>query len=73
MFVSDEPQVWRMLAAAWQLGTFEFRYWGGSLPGQTRRVTPAAVFTVAGSTGIYVGGDCPLRAEARVLRLDRVE
>lgn len=73
VFVSDEPHVWRMLAAAWQRGTVEFRYWGGSVPGQVRRVTPAAVFTVAGSPGIYVEGDCHLRAERRVFRLDRVE
>lgn len=70
---SDEPHVWRMLAAAWQRGTVEFRYWGGSMPGQTRRVTPATVFTVVGSTGIYVEGDCHLRAERRIFRLDRVE
>jgi hypothetical protein len=43
------------------------------MPSQTRRVTPAAVFTVAGSTGIYVEGDCHLRAERRVFLLDRMQ
>ena len=73
VFFSDDSHVWRMLAAAWQRGTVEFRYWGGSMPGQMRRVTPIAVFTVVGSTGIYVEGDCHLRAERRIFRLDRVE
>ena len=70
---SDEPRVLRMLTAAWQRDTVEIRYWDGSMPGQTRRVTPATEFTVVGSTGIYVDGDCHLRAERRVFRLDRVE
>jgi predicted DNA-binding transcriptional regulator YafY len=73
LFFSDDPHVWRMLAAAWQRGTVEFRYWGGSEPGAWRRVTPEAVFTVAGSAGIYVEGDCHLRAERREFRPDRVE
>lgn len=73
VFVSDDPHVWRMLAAAWQRGTVEFRYWGGSEPGAGRRVTPETVFTVAGSNGIYAEGLCHGRGERRVFRLDRVE
>jgi len=73
VFFSDEPHVWRMFAAAWQRGTVEFTYWGGSTPGLPRRVTSEVVFIVAGSTGIYVEGYCQLRAERRVFRLDRVE
>lgn len=73
MLVSDDPHLWRMLAAAWQRGTVQFRYCGGATPGKWRRVTPSAVFTVAGSHGIYAEGYCHLRAEQRVFRLDRVE
>ncbi len=73
VFFSDNPQIWRMLAAAWQRGTIEFRYWGGSTPGGWRRFTPEAVFTVVGYAGIYVVGECQLRSEQRTFRLDRVE
>lgn len=73
VYFSDNPHIWRMLAAAWQRGTIEFRYWGGTTPGAWRRVTPEAVFTVRGYAGIYVVGECQLRSEQRTFRLDRVE
>lgn len=73
LFFSHDPQVWRMLAAVWQRETVEFRYWGGSQPGTLRRVTPRAVFTAEGHSGIYATGHCHLRGTTRVFRLERVE
>ncbi len=73
VFVADDSHVWRKLAAAWQRGKVEFRYWGGSEPGAGRRVTPEAVLTVAGSPTIYAEAFCHGRGERGDLRLDRVE
>ena len=70
---SDDPHVWRMLAAAWQRGAVEFRYRGGSTPGSCRRMTPASVFTMGGGPAIYAEAFCHLRGGVRTFRLDRVE
>lgn len=72
VFDSDDPQVRRMIAAAWQRGTVEFGYCGGSAPGSVHRVIPDAVFSLSGSTKIYVESDCHLCSECLVFRLNRV-
>lgn len=73
VFVSDDPHVWRMLVAMWQQDTIEFRYWGGSKPGTTRRIRPLGVFRSSTFLGLYVEGHCEAAGERRTFRLDRVE
>ena len=63
--LTDEPHIWRMLAAVWQRIMVEFRYWGGSNPSAGRRVTPGSVSTMVGIIEINAEGFCHRHAGMR--------
>jgi len=69
---SEEPEVWRMVAAMWLQEEISFYYWGGSEPGILRQIIPQTVFMVQGYTDVYVEGYCPLRDAMRTFRMDRM-
>ncbi len=73
VFVSVHPTAQRLIVAALRQEMLTLRYWGGSTPGATRRVSPRLVFQAGGYGPLYVSGYCHLRRQERVLRVDRVE
>ncbi len=72
LFYSDEPHLWRVLAACWQQEPLTFDYWGGTEPGARRTVVPRSVFTVPGYGGIWCEAWCTRRNALRTFRLDRM-
>lgn len=54
-------------------GTVEFRYDGGSEPGEARRVSPALVFHLQDSQALYLAGYCHRRQQERVFRVDKIQ
>jgi len=73
VFESVHPTAQRLIVAALRHEMLTLRYWGGSTPGATRRVSPGLVFQAGGYGPLYVSGYCHLRRQERVFRVDRVE
>ena len=62
-----------LLAAVRQHKTLQIVYYGGSRPGETRRITPERVYAVHGTEEYYVDAYCHTRNEVRCFRLDKIE
>lgn len=69
---SDDPKVARLLEAADRWEPVEFFYFGGSEPGERRRLTPTLVFVVASYPRVYVAGLCHRRRALRNFETDRM-
>ncbi len=49
------------------------RYWGGTTPGETRRISPGLVFRLEEGGPLYVSAYCHERGATRTFRLGRLE
>ncbi|MGC3961028.1 MAG: hypothetical protein QM813_24780 [Verrucomicrobiota bacterium] len=70
---SVHPIAQRLILAARRGEMLTVRYWGGSAPGQTRKITPELVFQLDGAGPMYVAAYCHLRCTERVFNIGRVE
>ena len=62
---SDDPLVWTILAAHWEMRVLVFKYYGGSALGSIRRIMPDVVFEIEGFSSVWFEGWCPIRKERR--------
>lgn len=70
---SDQALTRELILAVRAGSELRIIYYGGSLPGTVRRITPGSLFEVEGFGGIYMAGYCHRRKQERVFRLDLVE
>lgn len=70
---SDDPVIRELLAAARAGHETRIKYYGGSLPGGPRSITPGCVFQVEGFNGVYLSGYCHRKKRERVFRVDLIE
>jgi len=70
---SDDPVVRTLLKAILDQEILEITYYGGSRPGDTRKIVPQRVYAVEGGEGLYLDAYCHTRQEVRCFRVDRME
>ena len=68
-----DPVVEFMIGAVLNQQPIEFKYWGGSEPGQLRRVTPSLVFQIEGRGPMYLAGYCHARQQQRIFQVEKME
>jgi len=68
----DDP-LFRQVKAAAEAGDWlDIAYFGGSTPGDKRRIRPLQFYGVEGYSDVYVRAFCDTRGEERSFRLDRI-
>ena len=71
--LSDESPAAEFILAMLRKRPIQFVYWGGSSPGERRRVLVTDVFQIQVGGPVYGEGFCLARRAERVFRLDRVD
>lgn len=72
VLLASESPVAEFIQAQLRRKPIRFAYWGGSAPGEIRRVLVTEVFQLFEDGPVYSEGFCFKRKSERVFRLDRV-
>lgn len=70
---SDDALTRKLLAVMENGKEIRFQYWGGTHPGETRRVSPGLLFECEGFPNAYLSGFCHQRQAERVFQIELIQ